>query len=685
MPRIEECRPLDVVVAAVMAISLVMFVQLLLGVFRPMSAVFLGVGAVGIGTLVFVRRLAWPDRRAILIALALGGLALLPRLNPFLYVWGGQDQGIYVAMSSYFGRTHGLPIKDEVRESLSDGDKAEYDKFNQWEQFGEARMRRGYFEGTHQPGIYIKSLEDSEYVFQFYPLQPLWMALFADLLGDAHRVQAVTFFSLLNILMLSLLAYELAGGMIGAGILLACLLVVSPIHAFLSRFPVTENVTVFFSATAFYYLVRYFKARSAGELRPSALALSGGAWFCLFCNHISGFMYFPVLASAAFAGAATARSRREMLHMLFYGMGVIFAYAISLWYGLTWSFPYSFDIYRAIFGKDLGALFVAHWKDCIGLALMASAGGCVMAWTFGDQIGILWRRHALVRWLNGMLAATALLLLVHGLLDGYRLGYTGHYADDELLGAVYQLSRGGANAFLHSSVAVLGIYLSPFLILLLMAVWSYQWRSSDLYGLGLLLTIVVFLAARTGVESFTYYYYYGRYLGGELVPYMLLAAALALHHLMTQGRRTPRFLGAGIFQLGLIWSAAALAMQYPGGEMHRLDASLRPLLRTLKPDDLLILALDRSRFFPLQTALDYYYGHYTVFVEPASVPRAIENYSAVARWSGVYVLSSMPRLPNLPLVAASSLEFDHYGRGRYDFLPKDAWSGGEALFLHKAR
>jgi hypothetical protein len=49
--------------------------------------------------------------RTLALVFLLGACALAVRWNPFLYVEGGQDQGIYVAMSEHFSRTQGIPVR----------------------------------------------------------------------------------------------------------------------------------------------------------------------------------------------------------------------------------------------------------------------------------------------------------------------------------------------------------------------------------------------------------------------------------------------------------------------------------------------------------------------------------------------------------------------------------------------
>ena len=136
----------------------------------------------------------------------------------------------------------------------------------------------------------------------------------------------------------------------------------------------------------------------------------------------------------------------------------------------------------------------------------------------------------------------------------------------------------------------------------------------------------------------------------------------------------------GTIALALAWEGAALAQQYPGGEMHRLDASMRPLVDQIRDNDLLVLAGGANP--SLQTALDYYYGKHTVAVEPGQLQAAIRQYSNP--WGDVYILSETDNLAGFSYLGALSLVRDGYARGHpYDVLPT-RWSAFEKRhFLYR--
>jgi hypothetical protein len=691
-----ECSLVDTLVTFVVVTSGVMLLQLVRSRFDSASTLFISLLACGVAGFLFAPRIVLPSHTQLVFAAVLMGLfALFLRWSPFLYVEGGQDQGVYVSMSAHFGRTQGLPITDLVRERLSDGERTEYDRLNNHHD-GEGVEVQGRSEGEHQPGVFIADLSRSSYVFQFYPLHPLWMAFAAKLLGNDSRVYSLVGFSLLSLLMLSLLAYELADRKPAPAFLAAGLLAINPMHVFLSRFPVTENVTVFFSASAFYYLLRYFKARAAGQAQTWNLVLSAGAWACLFFNHIGGFLYAPLILAAIVAGAVSARTVDQMLELAGYGLAVLAAYTISVWYGMTWTFPYSYGTYRGVFGAGPGTLFINHWKGALFVLALMSCGLVFLAWRFRARIRSEWTRLPLDQVLIGALLVVAVGTVVYATVEGYRLGFTTDYslpadprdprstafaaASENWLQRLSQLSNTGAAGFLHSSVAALAIYVSPFIIVFVLAMWVMKRRRIALYEIFLLLLVTQFLVVRAGMATFTLYYYYGRYLCAELVPYILVVAALWLYRVLKEDGWLGKAIAGSTLGLALAWQGFALAQQYPGGEMHRLDASMRPLVEHIRTDDLLVLA--GGEYPALRTALDYYYGMHTVAVEPNQVQAAIRRYSNL--WADVYVLSDKDNIAGLSYLGAFTFVHDAYAKGRYyDVLPAQSTALEKRYYLYR--
>ena len=180
-------------------------------------------------------------------------VCLFFRVPAFNYVLGGQDEGLYVNMAHYIERTGGIDVRDTVLEKLQGSPFVE-------RYLSENRHIRAYSGplagGDFVAGVYVKGPTDSRLSFQFYHLFPIWMALFDGLLGGAFAVYALTFFSLLSLVFMHRLALVMTDSA-RAALIAGLLLAVNPLHAFFSKFPVTEVPTLAFSLVGFTYLAMF--------------------------------------------------------------------------------------------------------------------------------------------------------------------------------------------------------------------------------------------------------------------------------------------------------------------------------------------------------------------------------------------------------------------------------------------
>ena len=282
-------------------------------------------------------------------------LAALPfPAEPFLPLHGGQDQGVYVSMSAHLQRKGSVFIDDPLPDVLPDDmARAVY----------HARMWRGRPQAA-QPGIH-QSRDRGEYVWhwQFYHLHPLWMATFAELFGDRARFYPLTFFSLLSIVGLCLLALEMTGSRMAA-LVTGLLLALNPLHVFFSRLDVTEIVAPAFSSMGFHYLARAARGVQGGAppaTTASLAALSTLSLSLVFFVRITGFLYLPLVVLVYGLGVRWTAQHRPAYTRQVIGYGALVGtlYALTVVYGPHYSPVYSrVLIYYDLFGGLLGA----HWQ-----------------------------------------------------------------------------------------------------------------------------------------------------------------------------------------------------------------------------------------------------------------------------------------------------------------------------------
>jgi len=578
-----------------------------------------------------------------LVIILLGSLAF--RAQPYLFVPGGQDQGVYVTMSAAYERDGSTFIIDEVREkAIKFGLKDWYDAANQKEKL--PHVKPGKYEGGHLPGVYVKDFSRSEYVFQFYPLHPLWMAITGKFIGERHRVYSLVFFSLLSITAFYLLASSIPGGGKTASVLIGVFLALNPLHAYFSKFPTTEIVSLAFSSLGFYYLIRYYKGVLADEIGTFFLILSAGLFACMFFTHIRGFMYTPffyflLLITVVFEENPTVRKQLSLFLLSIFGL-----YALSIIYGVTYSYPYSHDIYMLTFGRRLGA----SWT--LQLTWAGVTAGAILLITF------LMRNQIRKRIGNGVILAKAknhfnlIACLVLGLVmviacyKAYQLGFTDQYADARHnLGEAY-----GWPSVRHSNIFVVMLYLSPVgLGVFICAMVRFFPKRHEPVWTGFLGFLILFWSAFTVFMFLTrHQYYYARYLLGEVIPYTLLAIAIVLGSLF-QKRLTGKVISIGLSCLIACFFLYFTVYQFKGRDADGAYASLKGIAEIVKKNDLLVLSgIDPHIQWILRTPLSFFFDLNTCNLEDIQDLRTLKGRRFIESFDDVFLLSGgSPQAPFL--------------------------------------
>jgi len=556
-------------------------------------------------------------------------VCLFFRLPTFNYVLGGQDEGLYVNIAHYIERTGGIDVRDTTLDKLQGSPFV--DRY-----LSDNRNKSGDF---FVSGVYTKGPTDSALSFQFYHLFPVWMALFIGLFGSTFGVYALTFFALLSVLFMYRLALELTDSP-RAALIAGLLLASNPLHAFFSKFPVTEVPTLAFSLIGFTYLARFWSA--APSSRPNRwLLLSMLSFGALFATRISGFMYIPFFVAMAMAGTVTDQDvvRQRSIHR--WVMGVVALYALSVGYGLHWSHQYSEDIYRSSFER----IFPSHWRVELGAVVVLG----VMLWwglntavksgagrAFGKFVVALARRA---------IGPIVLLGLAVGAYRIYQLGWTTHFQGDHGLTVVWGLTGSHWRAVRASSLATLLVYLGP-LMPLAFAGWAL--RRQDDPRIEFLRLFVAGFFVYVAVLQWVVPYgpYYARYLLSEIVPYMLLFVLVIWSRIPSgYGRHTLSV----VMAITLIYSGAVTAAQLGKNESAGLYRSLAKMLSPVDSSDVVLLDVigpglpDNSE---IKTPIMFTFGLPAVTVSSTSL--ADPSYIAAlnARYNDVFVLSPSADTPS---------------------------------------
>src|SRR5437867_2851860 len=153
------------------------------------------------------------------------------------------------------------------------------------------------------------------------------------------------------------------------------MLAVNSLHAFFSKFPVSDVPTLAFGSIGFTYLVVYWRSAEPARQRRH-LMVAALAFLCLFTTRISGFLYLPFffLLAAATLLCDMDLARRKAIHRWL--LAVVALYAASVLYGLRWSAFYSRHVYRSAFQL----LFGEHWRAGLIISAVVAMLGWFAIW-----------------------------------------------------------------------------------------------------------------------------------------------------------------------------------------------------------------------------------------------------------------------------------------------------------------
>lgn len=585
----------DLLIAILSSVSAISLIALVSGLFNPTLCFLFGFLLVFL-MFYFFPRLFISEKPVLLSSLPNVLLvtlllisALFFRQEPFIYIMGGQDQGVYVNMSSYFQHKGNVEIRDTMRDLIEDPNVLyTYD------------FRPGDF---FEPGVF-KTNKAGNYVFQFYHLFPVWMAIFGEVFGDINRYYALTFFSLLSILSAYFLVTKTTKSYFW-GIVAGVLLALNPLHVFFSRWPVTEVPALCFSLCGFYYLANSFDLYQSNNNSNKHLylnlSLSAFCFGLLFFTRISGFMYIPVFLIILFF-APLEKDKIFSRALVFYATAVFIFFSISVWYGFTYSQPYSLAIYEASFSRLLGQ----KWQQPLFILLL------ITIVFFVSWIKITWRNLEIQNWLVSynfniinfiwwLISSIAVLALLLGIYKAYLLGFTDRYADNPWVGQRWHLWGQGWKSIGYISLFVAVTYISPVLFLLLFGI-SWTLRKS-IHGLFAWFFFTMFWAYICLLQwNIPYQYYYARYLVSEVVPYGIICAVIGLSLVSNKKWRKALLILAILTTLP--YYAYYLVPQLKGREGIAQYIALNEISKEININDMIIFDGNNSR---ITTPLIYYF------------------------------------------------------------------------------
>ncbi|MFV8754695.1 hypothetical protein ACNOYE_29460 [Nannocystaceae bacterium ST9] len=466
-------------------------------------------------------RMRWPARRAEPIdpSARLGTIGLLVvlvvgvgvRLDPSPYPFGGQDQGIYVAVGHHVARTGRLRPLDRLLAGKVPGFSREaMAAAHQIVPVPEDSPLAGVREGRWIAGLHIEDASEGRIVPAFFHLLPVAFALCELDFGFARSTWVLVVFAGLAQLAAFALGRRLGAGDLrtpddrrrgwAVGLIAAAALALHPLDLWISTFPVTENLA---RAALLGSAALAFEAMTAERRAEPGVTLLAGLAGLVFAA--GAFARGSMLALAIVLALALVlvrrevpRTRRALLVTLVVGA------TLAAVQGILHSWPYFFDAASNHFHVPRLRPFQT---EAVIWALLA--GASVLLVDVGiDRLARRWTwiEHGdrLARVVGLIALGLALVAVIVRALDGAGLGSS------------------------QQVVIVLLRYAGPLgLTLGLVGLFAWTWFAAPRQRAWVLVACAIVLSSVIG-QGVRYEFYYARYLIGDLVPVLIVAGAWLL-------------------------------------------------------------------------------------------------------------------------------------------------------------
>lgn len=586
---------------------------LLFGVFIPIISLL--TATLFLVTLVFVLKIKIEkkDNRFHWIFLIILALALFFRFSPNLYITGGQDQGTYVSMSKQYEVNNGLYIKDYFRESMPEKIKELYDRYNVF------------------LGVEVHDLNSSEYVMPFYPALPSWMSVFGNVFGSDNRIYALTLFSILSIVGVYLLTYEISGRSKKTALLASFFMAISPIHLYFSKTPLTEIVSLTFLCFSLYYLLRFYNEYKTVKINIISLLLSIVFANALFYTRMSGLFFLPVIILIPILVFLFTKDKK-----LFKFLG---AYSLVWISSLFTSYLFYYfalpDLFNQILGNKLINDIGWKWITIILITVVVFLLVIFFVKKIADIASVI------LKFLYKNIAIV--FIAVFTLLIFYELYF---YIKEILIDGGYTLfSNESFSALKQLSFLVGFLYLTPIGFILLPISVVYLKKKMNAEISLLVFSLLIFLIYCWGVMKDTpYHYYFTRYQFSELIPFATILLSIFLVDISRKWKTLTIILVA----LMSVYLGYFSYLQTRNTEGARKESYVE--ISGIVKDS--VVFMDKNEFvsynqiaFPLR----YYYG-VKVF--------AIRDISIIKDFHG-YLLSSKSNLTNDYVKFVKEIDFRH--------------------------
>ncbi len=459
----------------------------------------------------------WAAFSAVLVVLA---IAVLLRIPPSFYVFGAQDQGVYVNTAAHYVAFGTPAIHDPLIELAHTGGASDRQALapmlRGYAVFTQRRAIKRRFEGWREPGFYLADGSRGLVVPQFYLLHPMWLALFWFVFGAAGSMYALTVFSLFALISVYFLCRELfLSRFVGA--LAAAFLAVNLLQVWVNRYPVSETVAQCWLLAGLWLYLRWRRTDSPGEMWLSAASFGLYAFARLPAS-----FFIPIYVVAFWL------DRDERRHYLYYNLLLGFQIA-AIAFSTAFSFPYIHDVLSRYHTN-----YPFHWWEAMGMGAVLIALANIVKWSgkpLWDRLGDGLVRHRV--WLFGFAAALGALAVAARCVLSGKAAIAGllHWSDP-------------ASRLVQFSWYLTGVGLIAALVGLYLAFRCALTSRRHLLPMGLLLAMPLFHLAALGTNG--YQFYYGRYYVSEALPIAIVGIAFLIYSLVRESTPASRAAGAAV-------------------------------------------------------------------------------------------------------------------------------------------
>lgn len=626
------------------------------GKFSPVYAIVMSVALTVLSIFLFRFKVSIRDKRFDLVILLIILFGLVIRIQPWMYLEGGQDQGVYVSLSKQYEINGSRYFEDNALKDVPDTLKSTY-----------SNERGGWFALG-----FLRNSEGKIYS-NFYPLHPIMLSVGGAIFGSENRVYILTVFSVISIIFAYLLTKDVSGSNM-AGYFAAILISVNPLHLYFSKFPVTEVMTLALNLSSLYYLYLAWKKKDFRFFLFNLLLIN-----VIFYTRLTWIFSLPVYCIS-------------ILLMIVYSDDEIFkkkiyAYLILLLSTFLASFAFYYfrmpflykNFLRDIFDYIPSTIFYTTIIIFPVLLLLIDR-------YFREKIKSFF--ELLYKYRSWIFLTFFLIILIISAKNFYTMVFTERYVGTRY-DYFWGMAKGGWIVLKDLTISSLMIYVTP-LGLLGLLVASFKLDNPNKVMLLTLLYIYLIFNFYI-VKYIPYHFYYARYQLSEIIPLMLIfIAILSIDKIW-------RYL---LFIPILLYSIIYIPFISFQGQVGTTPSFFEKVKSTV-PSDAVVLYFnplewsDNFIFFPLK----YYFNIKSIRVDTSE-----DLTSYLKEMNNVYVLSTVSpeKLPDLKFVKKLNFEKGYFTNAIEPvselnvkvnnwkipfcdrFIPEKFCSGAIPILYHKA-